>query len=150
MKKIIKISLLGIMLIVSIYIVWFIIVPSVKFQSNYEVPNNLSEQQTIEEFFECLNNKNPGAANKLLINPMLDKYCCNNITRISLKEIKALQKVDINLNNYYDSSEYFVTFDCDYLFGIPQNQIFMSNCTNFYLIKEKEDSDWRIYGWGLG
>lgn len=148
MKMIVVLILISI-LILCLY---FILVPKIKYRRDYTPINNLSAYETIEEFFKCLSDKNPGAANKYLLSPNLDEYCCNKVVSISLEKIKPVNKIDINLHGYYDASEFFVTYDCNYLLGMRKNQIFSSTsgCTNIYLVKETKDSNWRIYGWGLG
>lgn len=152
MKKFTKIILVSVIFIIFICFINFILIPKIKYKQDYNPISNLSDYETIEEFFECLSDKNPGAANKYLLSPNLDEYCCNKVTTISLKKVEKVERIDINLQNYYDASEFFVTYDCNYFLGMRKNQIFSgtSSCTNIYLVKLSKDSDWRIYGWGLG
>lgn len=105
----------------------------------------MTAEETLKCYFECLNNNNPAKANKLLIDPILKTYDYS-IGSMSITSIEKSMVVDINLSNYYDSAEFFVKYDCKYFLKFEG----MNNCSNFYLVKESENSNWKIHSWGLG
>lgn len=152
-KKLIFFTILIVAIVlVFIIILWLIIIPNLKYNKNYDIPHNLSKNETIEYYFNCLDSRNPAKANAVLLNKELGKYSCNKITKAEVKSFSTVDKIDINLSNYYDRAEIFVEFDCDYFLGDSKGQAFegTQGCLNFYLVKTTEESDWKIHSWGLG
>ncbi len=137
------------LLIFLIFIFWIAILPIIRYHINYKIPKSLTAQETLCYYFDCINKNNPGRANNLLINPTLDIYCCNGVY-VKLKNIEKAETIK-DINNYYQTMTYFVEFDCFYFFT-EKNKVFegMGDCSNFYLVKETADSNWKIHSWGLG
>lgn len=158
MKNIKKVLLLIMILIIVITVLGVIIISmqlDKKFQIKPIIDSNMSEVQTINKFFEFCNEKNPRGANELLINDMFNSRSCITIKSVDVNNLKLINKdkIDINqteLKNGYDYSCVEAYYKMDFLFGIIPDEMYglSSNYMLFYLIKETEDSDWKIFSWG--
>lgn len=126
-----------------------------KFQTKPNIDINMSEVQTINKFFEFCDENNPRGANELLINDMFNSSSCITITSVEVNNLKLVDKDEIDnnqigLKNGYDYSCVEAYYKMDFLFGIIPDEMYglSSNYMLFYLIKETEDSDWKIFSCG--
>lgn len=148
---IIVITILTIFTLLIIVTLKPLIIPVIKFISPYEIPDNMTAEETISYFFECAKDNNPGKANKLLYDPFLGIFSCNSIETLELKEIiKVGTNVDAIDADYFEVQDYLVTYKCKQrwydghkLFAAGEDQ----SSTIMHLIKESPNSAWEIYSW---
>ena len=149
-SKIILIVLLLVVigLLAASYMV-FRAVPKSKFEKTYDVPHGLSAEETIEKYFEYIGDRNPAKANMLWVKPALDAYSCVTVKSAKVNNIDNMGKtihMPYSSKDIYDNVECLVNYDCEYWFDWDGNGPFWNgtNSIFFYLIKETEDSDWKI------
>lgn len=130
------------MLLVFIFF-WIVIMPILRFNLNYNIPKNMTAEETLRYYFECLDSNNPGKANKLLVNPTLDIYDYSTGS-ISISSINKLETI-IESSNEFPKSEYF-TVKFSYCSFISYS---FDEHTQFHLKKESKDSDWKIESCGF-
>lgn len=143
MKKGLTVIILVICIIVGVCFA----VPEYKFSKDYEVSHGLTPEQTIKEFFGHIDNNNPKQANLMLLKSKYTAFSFNTVTAASAESIEDFGTPS-NWNKYeeyYDAKQYLVNYKCSYLpfseekvFSGPTGSIF------FALVKETEDSDWKI------
>lgn len=131
-----------------VLLVFFILIPTNKFNKEYTPPHNMTAKETIEKYFEYIEDRNPAQANSLCTTPFLDAYSCNTISTAKVNSITETGDCTryTNYNKFYSCKEYFVDFECKYFLNIWQDSAFgtAEGEMFFCLVKETEDSDWKI------
>ncbi len=143
MKKGLTVIILVICIIVGVCFA----VPEYKFSKEYEVSHGLTPEQTIKEFFGHVDNNSPKQANLMLLKPKYTAFSFNTVTSASAEGIEDFGTPS-NWNKYgeyYDAKQYLVKYKCCY-FPFAEEKVFLGPTGSifFALVKETEDSDWKI------
>jgi hypothetical protein len=142
-----RIKSVGIFLVVAVVALVCFAVPKYKFSKEYDVPHGLTPEQTIEKYFEYINDNSPKQANLISLTPNFSAFSFSTITSASADRIDDYgMPLDWNkYGDYYEAKQYLVNYQCHYLpfvketvFWGPSGSIF------FALVRETEDSDWKI------
>lgn len=106
-------------IIIFILILFFlsiVIIPVIKWNINYSVPEGLSVKETIEYYFEALDNNNPKKANQMFTDEnsvqgfgMYDTYWyksikVNKLNIINEDSYKSIVSVDLKTKEWIDGS----------------------------------------------
>ena len=151
-KKGMVITMLIFIVFIIIGFVYFRAIPKKKFEQDYIAPRNLTAEETIEYYIECIDDRNPAKANLLLDSSSSDiyplsMYSCSNVLSAKVNVIDDFGKVYDWQNKYYESREYLVDYACHYFLGFMGEDsplMFDDNSVFFCLAKKEKDSDWKI------
>lgn len=142
-----RIKSVGIFLVIAVVALVCFAVPKYKFSKEYDVPHGLTPEQTIEKYFEYIDDNSPKQANLISLTPNFSAFSFSTITSASADRIDDYG-MPSNWNkygDYYEAKQYLVKYQCHYLpfvketvFWGPSGSIF------FALVRETEDSDWKI------
>lgn len=106
-------------IIISILILLFLsvaIIPVIKWNVNYSIPDGLSAKETVEYYFKALDDNNPKKANQVFVGydseqgfGMYDTYWYKSIKVNNLKIInednhKSTVEVDLNLDEWIEGA----------------------------------------------
>lgn len=150
-KLFISIAISIILLTLLFWLIFMESIPRWKYNQKYEVPQNLTAEETIEKYFEYINDRNPSVANNILVNRTLGVYCCREVISAEIYQITLLDDNGYDYPKSYQTASFNVEFNVKYLSGDGLYQVMsgMGNCTNFYLIKETENDIWKICDMGM-
>ena len=147
MKKRKVIALMVVVIIFIGILVSFFGIPQYRFNKDYDSPHDLTPEQTIEKLFDYINNNSPKQANIILLESKYGAFSFNTIISAHVNNIDDFGSPPNKekYKNYYDSKQYLVSYDISYLPFAAENVFWgPSGSIFFVLVKETEDSDWKI------
>lgn len=124
-------------LLAFIFILWSLIIPLIKNNISYKLPENLSIEETVEYYFDALDSGLPNkAANVLADNhETFDAFDLNEFSNIEAEDIKI-----INQKESYAEAQANITFDerffCDTPMWSGQTVILLQKDNDSWKIKE--------------